>query len=451
MDKVITGKCLDYTHDGRGVIKVRGIPIFVENVLVGEEAKVLITREAKGFCEARRLELITVSAKRIKPACPYFRVCGGCHIQHMAYDEQLGFKTKRVKEALKRIGGVEVEVPPTLGMEHPFYYRNKVQVPIGYNKENKVVAGFYKKASHEIVDIEKCRIEDYDGDKIILFMKTLMDKYHISAYDVDLDKGLIRTILVRKSNLNRDLMVVIITRSMTLPHKEEIVQELTSNFSRIKTIVHNINNAHTSIMLGHKENILFGPGYIEDAILGVKFKVSPKSFYQINPKQTEILYTKAIEFAALKPTDVVLDAYCGVGTIGLIVANKVNNVVGVEIVEDAISDAKHNAELNHIKNAKFICADAKQYIAKANKDGVKFDVVFVDPPRNGCDPAFIQSLIEVQPQKIVYVSCEPSSLARDLKMLKEYYDVVKCQPVDMFPQTYHVETVVGLYLKDINK
>ncbi len=448
MNRIVSGTCIDYAHDGRGVVKYRGIPIFVENVLVGEKVKVMITKEANGFCEGKRVELTTVSTNRCKAICPYYRRCGGCHLQHMVYEEQLRFKTNRVKEAIKRIGGIEdVKVMPTIGMVKPYFYRNKVQVPVGIDENNHIVAGFFKKQSHEIVDIEKCRIEDYDGDKIVLAIKQLMKKYGISAYDIDNDKGVIREVLVRKSNANRDLMVVIVTRSTVLNKASLLVKDLVRNFPRIKTIVHNINNAHTSIVLGKKEEILYGPGYIEDEILGVKFKISPKSFYQVNPRQTEILYSKAIEFADFEGDEEVLDAYCGVGTIGLSLANKVRHVSGVEIVEDAIKDAKNNAKINNITNADFTCADAKVFIKEENEKGKKYDVVMLDPPRNGCDIAFIESLLSVEPNRIVYISCEPSSLARDLKLLKEKYEVVKVQPVDMFPQTYHVETVVLLEKK----
>lgn len=442
MDKVIVGKCSDYTHDGKGVIKVNKIPIFVANVLIGETAKVLITKKEQGYYLGKRLELITVSSARCKPVCPYFRNCGGCDLQHMVYEEQLKFKTNRVQEALKRIGGVEVEVQPCLGMEKPYFYRNKVQVPFGYDKEGKLVAGFFKKTTHEIVDIDKCRIEDYDGDKIILCLKDLFNKYHVKPYDIEQDKGTVRTVLVRKSSLNRDLMVVITTRSENLNHGQEIVQELMEKYPRVKTVIQNINKIHTSILMGTDNVVLAGPGYIEDAILGVKFKVSPLSFYQVNPKQTEVLYKKAIEFAELQPSDVVLDAYCGVGTIGLCLANKVKQVTGVEIVKSAIEDAKENAKVNDINNAEFYCEDAKDFIQTAASKGLNYDVVVVDPPRNGCDSTFIESLLIMKPKKIVYVSCEPSSLARDIKLLKNAYDVIKCQPVDMFPQTYHVETVV---------
>ena len=444
MEKVVIGKCIDYTHDGKGVIKIDKMPIFVSNVMVGEEARVLITKKEQGYYIGKRLELITVSSARCKPVCRYFRECGGCDLQHMTYEEQLKFKTNRVQEVLKRIGGVAAEVQPCLGMEKPYFYRNKVQVPFGYDKDEHLVAGFFKKTTHEIVDIEKCCIEDNDGDKVVLLLKDLFNKYHVKPYDINKDVGTVRTVLVRKSALNRDLMVVITTRSDRLQHSTDIVEELVRKYPRVKTVVQNINKIHTSILMGDTNIVLYGMGYIEDSILGVRFKISPLSFYQVNPKQTEVLYQKAIEFANLSKEDVVLDAYCGVGTIGLCLANKVQKVVGVEIVRDAIKDAQENARLNQIKNAEFICADAKDYIQKAEKTGTKFDVVMMDPPRNGCDPEFIASLLKVRPQKIVYVSCEPSSLARDIKLLSEAYEVKQVQPVDMFPQTYHVETVVSL-------
>ena len=450
MDRKQKGKCIDYAHDGRGVIKIKGIPIFVENLLVGEEADILITKREKGYSLGRRLELLTVSSKRCKPICEKYKECGGCQLQHMTYDEQLKFKKDRVKAALKRIGKLDVDVQDVIGMKDPYKYRNKVQVPFGKDDSGNIIAGFYKKGTHNIINMDKCYIEDKDADDIVVSLKHIFTKYSIEPYNVEEDKGIVRAVLVRKSITNKELMVVIITRSMSLLKSKEIVRDLLQAHKNIKTIVHNINNKRTTVMLGSKEEILYGEGYIEDYILGVKFKISSKSFYQINPIQTEVLYKKAIELANLKKDDVVLDAYCGVGTIGLIVSSKVKSVVGVEISNSAIEDAKYNASINKIKNAEFVVGDAKEFIKKEVKNNKKYDVVFVDPPRDGCDKEFIGSLVKMLPPRIIYISCDPSSLSRDLLELSKYYDVSYCQPVDMFPQTYHVESVVALVRKEID-
>ena len=449
MDRVVRGICSDYTHDGKGVVKVNGIPIFVENLLIGEEAEILITQREKGYSLGRRLQLITVSSKRITPICPNYKECGGCNIQHMTYDEQLRFKQNRVQEVLKRIGGVELVVPPVIGMKNPFKYRNKVQVPFGTTMDGSIISGFYMKASHQIIDMEKCYIEDEDADAVILSCKEIFQKYDIETCDIMNNLGIIRYVVVRKSFFNQDLMVVIVTKNEFFPKKDRVVNELLQRHPKIKTIVQNINGMRSSVVLGAQEKVLFGPGYIEDKICGLTFKVSPKSFFQVNPIQTEVLYNTAIKFANLSGNEVVLDAYCGVGTIGMIASKHAKEVVGVEIVKEAIIDANNNAKINDIRNATFIHEDATTYMFKMLKAKQNFDLVFVDPPRDGCDNKFIAALMTLAPKNVVYISCEPSSLARDLKVLKEKYNVTKVQCVDMFPQTYHVETVVLLELKHV--
>lgn len=442
MDRRIKGTCIDYTHDGKGVIKINKIPTFVPDLIVGEEAEVLITKKDKGFNLGRRLELLSVSEKRIKPLCPNYKDCGGCQLQHMIYEEQLRFKQDRVREVLKRIGGVEIETPLIHGMDNPLRYRNKVQVPIGMTYDGTIVAGFFKKKSHQIIDMQECFIEDVDADKLILTVKKLIQKFKIEPCEIHENRGIIRYVIVRKSFSNNDLMVVFVTRNEFFPKKDQLIKELVEKHPHVKTVVQNINPSHTSVVLGNREKVLYGPGYIMDEICGLKFKISAHSFYQVNPKQTEVLYSKAVEYASLTGKETVLDAYCGVGTIGLIASKEAKKVIGVELVASAIRDAKENAKNNNINNATFYNEDATKFILKeARERKTKYDVMFLDPPRDGCSQEFINSVLSLEPQRVVYVSCDPSSLARDLKQLKTKYVVEKVECVDMFPQTYHVETV----------
>ncbi|MDY4787897.1 MAG: 23S rRNA (uracil(1939)-C(5))-methyltransferase RlmD [Bacilli bacterium] len=444
MERKVTGKCVDYTHDGKGVVKIDRIPIFIENLIKDEEADILITKKDKGFNLGKVEKLLSVSKNRCKPICENYKYCGGCNLQHMKYEEQLSFKRKRVEDVLKHIGGVEVSVPDVLGMEDPYKYRNKVQVPIGMSFDGRVIGGFYQKGSHQIINMEKCYIEDEEADKVLETLKKLFNKFEVEPCDIYSNTGLVRYVIIRRSYLNGDMMVVIVTRTKQFPKIKNIITELKDKHKNVKTVVQNINNRRTSKVLGDIEYVLDGPGYIEDEILGLKFKISAKSFYQVNPKQTIVLYSKAMEFANLTKKDRVLDAYCGVGTIGLIAARNAKEVVGVEIVKEAIVDAKKNAINNGINNATFYALDAADYMVDKRRKKDEFDVVFVDPPRDGCSQKFIKALLTMAPKRIVYISCDPSSLARDLKQLKHAYSLEKIQCVDMFPQTYHVETVTLL-------
>ena len=448
MERLIKGVCVDYTHDGKGVVKIDRMPIFVDNLLMGEEAEILITKKEKGFYLGKVEKLLTVSKERCKPLCENYKFCGGCNLQHMKYEEQLRFKQKRVQDVLKHIGGVDIEVPPVLGMSDPYKYRNKVQVPIGMSFDGRVIGGFYHEGSHQIINMEKCYIEDEEADKVLKTLKMLFNKYEVEPCDSYSGTGLLRYVIIRRSHLNGDMMVVLVTYKKAFPKIRSIITELKDKHKQVKTVVQNINNRRTSKVLGDYEYILDGPGFIEDEILGLKFKISAKSFYQVNPTQTIVLYSKAMEFANLSKEDRVLDAYCGVGTIGLIAARNAKEVVGVEIVKEAIVDAKKNAINNNINNATFYALDAANYMVDKRRKKDEFDMVFVDPPRNGCSEKFIKALLTMCPKRVVYISCDPSSLARDLKSLKTKYDLVRVQCVDMFPQTYHVETVALLERKE---
>lgn len=446
MNKVIEGLCVDYTYDGKGIVKGEGITAFVDNIIIGEKAKIEIIYQSKNQTLGKIIELIESSQERVKPKCSICKECGGCALQHMSYKAQLDFKKKHVEDCLKKIGHINVLVNDTIGMENPYEYRNKTQVPFA-SKKGKIKYGFYKADSHDIIPFSHCLIQTNLADQILASVKELMEKLKIPPYEEDKRRGVIRHVLVRVGVHTQQAMIVLVTNQAEFPNRKLLVKELLKKFSTVKTIVQNINTRDTNVILGEKEFVLFGKGYIEDTILGVKFRISSKSFYQVNPIQTEVLYSKAIELADLNKNQTVLDAYCGIGTIGLIASKHVKEVVGVEIVKQAIIDAKNNAKLNNITNANFICDDASKFIVDLARVNEKMDVVFLDPPRKGVDEPLIESLLKLEPSKIVYVSCNPSTLARDLEMFKEKYEVKSVQPVDMFPHTYHVETIALLVLK----
>ena len=440
MSNLIEGTCVDYTYDGKGIVKGEGVTVFVDRVILGEKVKVEIIHQGKNKTIGKLVEILEASKERVKPICPIYNECGGCALQHLSYKGQLKFKKNHVKDCLNKIGHIDVQVEETLGMENPYEYRNKTQVPFK-EKKGKIRYGFYKEESHDIIPFDTCYIETEIADKILKFIKNLMVKYRISPYDEDKRRGVIRHVLVRVGMHTGEVMVVLVTNEKDFPNRKLLVKEILKEFRAVKTIVQNINTRDTNVILGDKEFVLFGKGYIEDVLLDVKFKISSKSFYQVNPLQTEVLYSKAIEYAKLSKDDVVLDAYCGIGTIGLIASKHVKQVIGVEIVKQAIIDAKNNANLNQIDNANFVCEDASKFMVDLAKIKEKIDVVFLDPPRKGLDNDLIESLFVLSPKRIVYISCNPSTLARDLDLLKEHYNIEKVQPVDMFPQTYHVETV----------
>ena len=443
MENIIQVTCIDYTYDGMGIVKIDNEVVFVPYLLVGEEAKIRIVKKEKSYYLGEIIELSKSSLKRLNPSCPYFYDCGGCHLLHMSYDEQLRFKENHVQNCIKRIGGIDKEVLPIIKMEKPCKYRNKVQVSFSKDYKGNVIGGFYKEKTHQIIDNEKCLLENEVAEEIISFFKSLIVKYNIEPFDRSSNNGTIRHLLIRTGYYSKEIMLVIITKSKYLPKQKELIQELTKKFPNIVSIIHNINEGRTNHILGNVEKCIYGKNYIEDILCGLKFRISSKSFYQVNPIQTEILYNEAIKAAKLTKEDNIIDAYSGIGTIGLIASKYVKSVVGVEIVKDAVLNAEVNSKINNITNAKYYVDDASKFMINYIKNN-NANVVFVDPPRNGLEKKFIEALLISKPEKIVYVSCDPSSLARDLKLLKEQYDIISIQPVDMFPNTHHVESVVCL-------
>jgi len=435
--------------NGEGIGRIDGFTVFVEGALPGERVKVKIVKVTKSFAYGKLLKIIQASGDRVEPPCPHAKRCGGCQLQHLSYESQLKFKTQLVKDALERIGKLEgVVVKDTLGMEHPWKYRNKAQYPVGLVK-GKLAIGFFAPRSHDIINLEQCDIQHGINEKVIEIFRRFINTYNIPVYDEVNHKGIIRHILTKVGFKSRQLMVVVVTNGFELPRKKELVDMLRKGIPSINSIVQNINSAKTNVILGEKNITLWGQDYIVDAIGELKFKISPLSFFQINPVQTEILYGKALEYAALTGQERVIDAYCGIGTISLFLAKHASKVYGVEVVPQAIEDAKENARLNGIENVEFITGEAEEVIPRMARLGLKADVVVVDPPRKGCDQKLLDAVLEIAPKRIVYVSCNPATLARDLKYLSEnQYQVLEVQPVDMFPQTVHVETIARIQRAD---
>ncbi|MCH5180017.1 MAG: 23S rRNA (uracil(1939)-C(5))-methyltransferase RlmD [Erysipelotrichales bacterium] len=440
----ITGTCVDYTYDGKGIVRTPAKPVFVDALLVGEKADIKLNYEKSEMYFGKIVKLHNLSNDRIKPLCPVSTACGGCCFQNLNYSAQLKFKKKKVEDAFYKIAHMKVKVDDAVGMDDPYFYRNKIQMPIGLNQKKEIISGFYRMDSHEIIPIKECFIEDKRAAHIIDTLKKLMKKHKILPYDEDTRTGIIRHCLIRTSKYYPQIMVVLVTNADSFPGRGNLVKDLHKECPEITTIVQNVNKRDTNVIIGEKENVLLGRGYILDELCGVKFQISSKSFYQVNPIQTEKLYQLGIEKANLKGTETILDAYCGIGTIGLIASSKVKHVIGVEIIKDAIKDARNNAKLNNITNVEYYAEDASKFILDLEIKHQKLDVVFIDPPRKGSDKVFLDALLKLKPEKIVYISCDPSTLARDVAYLNKTYEVKSVTPVDMFPMTFHVETVALL-------
>ncbi|AUI36540.1 23S rRNA (uracil(1939)-C(5))-methyltransferase RlmD [[Bacillus] caldolyticus] len=438
----------DLTHDGLGVAKVDGFPLFVKNALPGERANVKVVKVKKGYGYGRLIELYEPSPDRIEPPCPVYRQCGGCQLQHLSYEGQLKAKEKQVKEVLARIGKLDgVTVHPVIGMKNPWRYRNKAQVPVG-EREGGLVAGFYKERSHEIIDMDACLIQQEKNDDVVQAVKRIVERYGIPSYDELAHRGVLRHIVARYGAATGEVMVVLVTRTNHLPHEQEIVRSIVREIPDVTSIVQNINPERTNVIFGAKTRVLWGSEFITDRIGGIQFAISARSFYQVNPEQTKVLYDKALEYAELTGRETVIDAYCGIGTISLFLARKAKHVYGVEIVPEAIEDAKRNAKLNGIQNVTFEVGAAEDVIPRWYQEGIRADCLVVDPPRKGCDAALLETIIAMKPPRVVYVSCNPATLARDLRILEDGgYETIEVQPVDMFPHTAHVECVAKIRLR----
>lgn len=378
---------------------------------------------------------------KMNASCPVYKKCGGCQLQNLSYPEQLKFKQNKVERLLKNFCKVE----PIIGMENPYHYRNKVQAAFYTDRRGKIISGVYQSGTHHVVGIDLCQTEDVIADKIIVAVRKLLPSFKMTTYNEDTGKGFLRHILVKRGFATNQIMLVLVTGTPVFPSKNNFVKAILKQFPEITTIVQNVNNYNTNLVLGNNQKVLYGKGYIEDILCCCRFRISPKSFYQINPVQTEVLYNKAMEYADLNGNETVLDTYCGIGTIGIVAAKRgAGRVVGVELNGDAVRDAVVNAKANNLNNIRFYKGDAGEFMYEVSDEDEKPDVVFMDPPRAGSDTKFLDSLIKMSPETVVYVSCNPETLARDLEYLTNNsdYKVRKIQPVDMFPHTAHIECVV---------
>lgn len=440
----LSGKVIDLTYQGMGVVKVDSFPIFITNTLPGEEIEYTVTKVARNFAYGRMTKLITKSPDRVEEKDRQYTQTGIAPLQHLAYSAQLKFKQHQIVELLEK-ARLDIDVDETMGMETPYHYRNKAQVPVRMVR-GQLETGFYKRGSHELVPIEDFYIQDPELDKAIIVVRDLLRRYHIEPYDEKTNHGNVKTIMVRRGYYSHELMIVFVTRAKKLLMHDQIVAEIVKQLPEVKSIVQNINPDKTNVLMGKENKTLWGSDTIKDQLLGLTFTISPLSFYQVNPQQTERLYERAIEQAELTGSETVIDAYCGIGTISLAVAGHAKDVYGVEVVPEAIQDAKLNAMNNHIENAHFVIGKAETQMAKWQEKGLKPDVIIVDPPRKGLAPEFITAAGEMQPKKVVYVSCNPSTLVRDIQRFAELgYHVTKpIQPVDQFPQTTHIESITVL-------
>ena len=435
---------VDIGQGGVGIGKYEGFTVFVDGGLVQDKIKVKITKSKKNYAVGDIVEIIEKSPFRVERKCSEsLRQCGGCQIQELDYQKQLDVKTNEVKQVISRIGKLDdVIVHDTLGMEHPFRYRNKAQFPI-QKKDNMPVIGFYKKKSHDLISTDECIIQHEVNDKIIKIIKTYIRAYNVSIYDEKTHKGLLRHVVTKVGFTTGEVMIVLVANGKKLPYLKELASVLKENIPGFKTLVVNVNTQKTNVILGKENIVAYGDGMIRDYIGELVFEISPLSFFQVNPLQTEVLYNKALEYANLGENDTVFDIYCGIGTISLFLAQKAKKVYGIEIVEDAIKDAKRNAKINNMDNVEFYVGKAEEVVPKMYKEGKRANVVVVDPPRKGCDEKVLDTIISMQPDRVVYVSCNPSTLARDLAYLNERgYKCHEIQPVDMFPHSVHVECVV---------
>ena len=439
-------------YEGEGIAKIDNkYPIFIEGALKGEKVKVRIVKVNKNFAYGKLMEVLEASEERVNPPCAIYKRCGGCKLQHASYKAQLDFKWDRVKDCVSKIGKLDPSIVKyPLGMEEPWRYRNKVQLPIGLiNGEVKI--GFFAPRSHDIIDMESCLIQDEIGDKVVKLTREWIEKFNIRPYNVDGEydeKGIVRHIMIRRGFTTNEVMIVLVTNEEKLPHKEEFVDLMVKNIPGIKSVIQNINSKKTNVILGLESKTLWGEDTISDYIGDFRFNISPLSFFQVNPIQTEVLYGKALEYANLTGNEEVFDAYCGTGTITLFLSQKAKKVYGVEIIPQAIDNAWINAKENKVENVEFFVGESEVVIPDLINKGVKADVVVVDPPRNGCDKKLLDAITNIDAKKIVYVSCDPSTLGRDLKVLEENgYKTLEVQPVDMFPNTAHIENVALLIKK----
>ncbi|HHU68701.1 MAG TPA: 23S rRNA (uracil(1939)-C(5))-methyltransferase RlmD [Thermoanaerobacterales bacterium] len=433
----------DLSHKGQGVGDYQGFTLFVPDAIPGDKVKVKIVKVSKNYAIGKLIKVLAPSANRILEKCPVARNCGGCQIQNMAYEAQLKYKTRLVEQNIERIGGLKgITVHKCIGMKDPWRYRNKVQFPVGI-RSGKAIVGFYAAGSHDIIPTESCIIQHQSADEVLKIIKNFIDEYNIEVYDETLGEGLIKHIIIRIGFSTNEIMVILVINGKELPYCDKLVELIKDKLPFVKTIVLNINTEKTNVIMGRENIIVYGKGKISERLGDLEFSISPLSFFQVNSAQAEVLYEKAVQYAELSGDETVFDLYSGTGTISLFMAKKAGKVYGIEVVKDAVMDARENARINNITNAEFVVGAAEDVVPKLYKKGMMADIVVVDPPRKGCAPSLLDTIIKMNPKKVIYISCNPSTLARDICILANGgYQVHKIQPVDLFPHTMHVECVV---------
>ena len=439
---------IDNGFEGEGIAKIEGFTIFIPNAIKGEKVKILIVKVLKSLAFGKVIDIIEKSDKRVKCDCKTYKRCGGCNMRHIEYEETLIIKRNSVQALVNKTLKNKVQIKNTIGMENPLHYRNKAQYPIGMNKENKPVIGVFARRSHEIIPINNCLIQKPISEQIAKFILEYITKNNISVYDEKSGKGIFRHLVIKVGVKTNEIMCILVINAHSFKNENKLVEELVKNFPNIKTIVKNINTKNTNVIMGKENIVLYGDGYIKDILGDYTFKISPQSFYQVNPLQAEKLYNLGVVAAKITKNDIVFDLYCGIGTISLFMAKYAKKVYGVEIVEQAIKDAKENAKTNNIENTEFIAGDTEIILDDLiNNKKIIPDVVMVDPPRKGLDNRTIENINKIKPNRVIYISCNPATLIRDLAKFEENYGIKSIQPVDMFPFTSNVECVCVLKLK----
>ena len=439
---------IDNGYDGEGIAKINDFTIFINGAIKGERCKVLIVKVNKSFAYGKLLEIIKKSDARVKADCPTYKRCGGCSLRHINYDETLKIKRDMVQNLANKTLDNGIKINEVLGMEAPYNYRNKLQYPVGVDKCGNPIMGVFARRSHEIIEVQKCLIQNEKAEQVAKQLFKFIKDNNIPVYNEITGQGAIRHIVVKIGIRTNEIMCIIVSNKEKFDKESELVQEIVSKFSNIKTIIKNVNSKNTNVILGDKNIVLYGDGYIYDKLGEYTFKISANSFYQTNPVQTEKLYNKAIEFARLNEEDILCDLYCGIGTIGIFASKKVKKVYGIEIVKEAVEVAKENAKINNVNNIEFVTGDVEQAFKELVEErNIIPTAIIVDPPRRGLDETTISKILDLEVKKLVYVSCNPATMVRDIKLMNEKYEVKEIQPIDMFPFTSSIENVAVLQLK----
>lgn len=440
---------LDNGFSGEGIAKINNFTIFIPQAIKGEKVKIVVVKVLSSFGYGKILEILKCSPNRVESDCATYKRCGGCSLRHIKYDETLKIKQNAVQSLINKTLKNKIKAEETLGMENPYFYRNKAQYPVGIGKDGKPVMGVFANRTHEIVPIEKCMIQNQQNEKVAKFILDYITKNNISIYNENTRKGLVRHIVTKIGVKTGQIMCIIVINGYEIPNEASLTKAILAKFPEVKSIVKNINIQNTNVILGKQNVNLYGNGYIEDKLGGYTFRISPLSFYQVNPVQAERLYQIGMEAANITKDDIVFDLYCGIGTISLFMSKYAQKVYGIEIVKEAVEAAKTNAKINNVENAEFLCGDVENVLQDLlYSKKVMPDIIMVDPPRKGLDKNTIQNILKVRPKKLVYISCNPATLVRDLSALEEVYEMKKIKPVDMFPFTSHVECVALMELKN---